>query len=140
MLIVSPPDNWRYDAYKRAEPVNEEALLEALEMGVLPASVASGEHVVCFYSLKCEFCRMSARKLVTLRERGEFSTAPIITIFGRGDNPDPSSFLEETGLQPDEVHFIDPAEFLRITGGVFPVILVMRGEAVVEAYNYRNLH
>ena len=140
VLIVSPPDNWRYDAYRRAEPVNEPALREALEKGVLPASVVSGEHVVCFYSLKCEFCRMSARKLVTLRERGEFSAAPLITIFGRGENPDASPFLDETGLRPDEVHFIDPAEFLRITGGVFPVILVMHGDEIVEAYNYRNLH
>ena len=140
VLIISPPDNWRYDAYTRARPVDEAALRESLSKGVLPATVTQGEHVVCFYSLKCEFCKMSARKLLTLRERGDFSRAPVIAVFGRGENPDPTPFLEETGLRPDEVHFIDPAAFLRITGGVFPLILVMRGEEIVEAYNYRNLH
>ena len=140
VLIVSPPDNWRYDSYARHELVNEQALQEAIEAGTLPASVADGDHVVCFYSLKCHYCKMSAQKLMTLRARGEFSPAPIIAIFGRGDNPDPAPFLEETGFQPDEVHFIEPADFLRITNGAYPLILVMADTAVVGKYNYRNLH
>jgi len=140
VLIVSPPDNWRYDSYARHELVNEQALQEAIESGILPASVAEGDHVVCLYSLKCHYCKMSAQKLMTLRARGEFSNAPIIAIFGRGDNPDPAPFLEETGFQPDEVYFIEPADFLRITNGAYPVILVMHGAEPVEKYNYRNLH
>ena len=140
VLIVSPPDNWRYDSYARHELVNEQALQEALEAGILPASVAEGDRVVCFYSLKCHYCKMSARKMTTLRERGEFSQAPVIAVFGRGDNPDPAPFLEETGFRPDEVHFIEPSDFLRITNGSYPVILVMHDGVPVEKYNYRNLH
>ena len=140
VLIVSPPDNWRYDSYARHELVNEQALQEALETGILPASIAEGERVVCFYSLKCHYCKMSAQKMTTLRERGEFSQAPVIAVFGRGENPDPTPFLEETGFQPDEIHFIEPADFLRITNGSFPVILVLHDGTPVEKYNYRNLH
>ena len=140
VLIVSPPDNWRYDSYARHELVNEQALQEALEAGILPASLLEGERVVCLYSLKCHYCKMSAQKLTTLRARGEFSQAPVIAVFGRGENPDPAPFLEETGFQPDEVHFIEPADFLRITNGSFPVILVLHDGIPVEKYNYRNLH
>lgn len=140
VLIVSPPDNWRYDAYARHELVNEQAFAEAVEQGILPRSVIEGEHVVCFYSLKCRFCKMSAQKLVPLRERGEFSQAPVIVVFGRGENTDTGPFFEESGLQPDEVHFIDPGAFLRITNGSFPVILIMRDSTVAGKYNYRNLH
>ena len=140
VLIVSPPDNWRYDAYARHALYNEQALQEALDTELLPASVADGGRVVCFYSLKCPFCKMSAQKLAVLRARGEFSDAPVIVIFGRGADTDTTAFFAETGLVPDEVHFIEPADFLRITNGSFPVLLVMQDGAVREAYNYRNLH
>lgn len=140
VLIVSPPDNWRYDSYVRHELVNETALREALDAEILPSSITAGDCVVCFYSLKCLFCKMSAQKLITLRARGEFSQAPLIIVFGRGEDTDTSSFFAETGLQPDEVHFIEPADFLRITNGAFPVILVMDHGQAVEKYNYRNLH
>ena len=140
VLILSPPDNWRYDSYVGRDMLNEPALREALDQGILPHSVVEGNHVVCFFSLKCNFCRMSARKLMTLRERGDFPDAPIIALIGRGEDTDTTPFLTETGFRPDEVHFIEPADFLRITNGAMPLILVMHDETVVEKYNYRNLH
>ena len=140
VLIVSPPDNWRYDAYSGSEPVNNGAFFGSLDDGVLPASIVDGEHVVCFYSLKCNFCKLSARKLATLRSRGEFSEAPLIVIFGRGEDTDTAAFFADTGLVPDEIHFIDPAVFLRITNGTFPVILEMDGREIRGIWSYRNLH
>ena len=83
---------------------------------------------------------MSAQKLATLRQRGEFSLAPVLVIFGRGQDTNTEAFFAETGLEPDEVHFIEPNDFLRITNGSFPVILVMNGMTVESAFNYRNLH
>ena len=140
VLIISPPDNWRYDSYVGRDMLNEPAFREALDQGILPHSVVEGDHVVCFFSLRCNFCRMSARKLMTLRERGDFTDAPIIALIGRGEDTDTAPFLAETGFRPDELHFIEPADFLRITNGAMPLILVMHDETVVEKYNYRNLH
>ena len=140
VLIISPPDNWRYDSYVGRDMLNEPAFREALDQGILPHSVVEGDHVVCFFSLRCNFCRMSARKLMTLRERGDFTDAPIIALIGRGEDTDTAPFLAETGFRPDEVHFIEPADFLRITNGAMPLILVMHDATVVEKYNYRNLH
>ena len=140
VLIVSPPDNWRYDSYGRSEPINEPAFREALAEGILPASIEEGDHIVCFYSLKCKFCKMSARKLMTLLERGDIEAMPIVAVFGRGDDPDPTPFFVETGLEASETLFIEPSDFLRITKGAFPVILVMHGPEITTSYNYRNLH
>ena len=61
-------------------------------------------------------------------------------IFGRGQDTNTEAFFAETGLTPDEVHFIEPNDFLRITNGSFPVILELQDGAVQNAYNYRNLH
>ena len=140
VLIASPPDNWRYSSYNRSEPVNRQAFQEALEQGLLPASLAEGDRVACFYSLKCPFCKLSARKIVTLRERGEFTEAPLIAVFGRGENTDTSAFLEETGITFDEVHFIEPDYFLRIVNGAFPLIVILHDGTITDTFNYRNLH
>ena len=140
VFIVSPPDNWRYSAYDRSEPINRQAFQEALEQGLLPASLVEGDRVVCFYSLKCRFCKLSARKIVTLRERGEFSEAPLIAVFGRGENTDTTEFLEETGITFDEIHFLEPDDFLLITNGAFPVIAILHDGDITAVYNYRNLH
>lgn len=140
VFIVSPPDNWRYDSYARHELVNEPAFREAVDQGILPHSVVEGDHIVCLYSLKCQFCKMSAEKIMTLRARDEFPQCPIIAVIGRGEDTDTTPFLEETGFAPDEIHFIEPADFLRITNGSFPVILVMHGDTIAETFNYRNLH
>ena len=140
VLIISPPDNWRYSSYNRKDPMNVQAYEEALDQGLLPASLREGDQVVCFYSLKCRFCKLSARKIVTLRERGEFSPAPLVAVFGRGDNTDTTEFLEETGISFDEVYFLEPADFLRITNGAFPLIVFLHDGAVTATYNYRNLH
>lgn len=140
VLIVSPPDNWRYDSYVGRDMINEPAFREAVEQGILPHSVVEGDHVVCFYSLRCNFCKMSARKLMTLRERGDFPNAPIIALIGRGEDTDTTPFLSETGFRPDELHFIEPADFVRITNGSMPLILIMHDATIAEKYNYRNLH
>ena len=140
VLIVSPPDNWRYGTYGGPELLNREVFDEALESGTLPHSIVEGDHVVCFYSLRCNFCKMSAQKLVTLRQRGEFSEAPVILVIGRGEDTDTTPFLTETGLEPAEIHFIEPADFLRITNGRMPLILVMHDDTALEQFNYRNLH
>ena len=140
VLIISPPDNWRYDSYGRSGAVNETAFRESIESSILPTSLTDGGHIVCFYSLRCEFCKMSARKLMTLRQRGDIEDLPITAIFGRGQNTDTTFFLEETGLQADEILFIEPADFLRITNGSFPVILVLHDGSIDAQYNYRNLH
>ena len=140
VLIVSPPDNWRYSSYDRKEPINAQAFHEALEQGILPASLAEGDHIVCFYSLKCKFCKLSARKLMTLLERGDIEAMPIVAVFGRGDDPDPTPFFIETGLEATQTLFIEPADFLRITNGAFPLIVILQDSTVTATYNYRNLH
>ena len=140
VLIVSPPDNWRYDSYGRSDAVNEAAFRESIDAGYLPAALTEGGHIVCFYSLRCEFCKMSARKLMTLLQRGDIENLPVTAVFGRGQDTDTAPFLEETGLQADEILFMEPADFLRITNGSFPVILVLHDGSIDAQYNYRNLH
>lgn len=140
-FIASPPDCWYYDKFSRHTDINEDIFHEAISSGELPSNILDGEHIVCFYSLKCEFCRMSAEKIATLRYRDEFSEAPVTILFGRGSNSsDPSSFFGDTGLHPDNWEFIDPSLFLKITKGEMPLILILNDGIITAKYSYRDLH
>ncbi len=141
IFIVSPPDNWRYENYNRGVTLNEEAFREGFETSVLPQEINEGEKVVCFYSLKCEFCRKSAQKIGTMRRMGTFSNAEIIAIIGKGeDSPDPERYFEETKLDCSKYYYISPSDFLRITNGSMPLILVMKDGEVIEKFRYRDIH
>lgn len=141
VFILSPPDNWRYSEYNRHTTLNSEAFTQAIETELLPKEITEGEKVVCFYSMRCEFCRMSAQKIATLRKRGDFSQAEIISIIGRGDDPiDPEIFFKETKLDCSKYYYIEPSDFLKITNGSMPLILVMKDGEVISKYQYRDIH
>lgn len=142
VFIVSPPDNWDYRKYSEHTEgsLNESALRERIESGIIPPSVTEGEKLVCFYSLRCEFCKMSAKKIATLRSRGEWPEMTAVILFGRGEDTDTTEFLRETGFRPDEIHFIEPEDFLTITNGSMPLILIMDNGEITEKYSYRDIH
>lgn len=141
VLIASPPDNWRYESYSRFTTLNEEAFSEALQEGLLPDYIMEGEHIVCFYSMKCQFCKHSAQKIGTMRRMGSFSNAPITAIIGTGADPvDPAPFFREARLECTDWHFIPGERFLRITNGEMPLILILKDGEVTAKYCYRDIH
>jgi Predicted membrane protein len=141
VFIVSPPDNWRYESYSRSTTLNEEAFKEALEEGLLPEYIMNGDHIVCFYSMRCQFCRRSAQKIGTMRRMGTFSSAPVTAIIGQGtDLVDPAPFFRETRLDCNDWHFIPAEKFLRITNGEMPLILILKDGEVTAKYCYRDIH
>jgi hypothetical protein len=139
VLIISPPDNWRYEGYGKYTTLNTSAFEKARSRKYIPERVFDGEKILCFYSLKCDFCRMSAIKLATLRKRGEFSEAPVIAAIG-GKERDAAYYFRETGLDCSDWFFIPPSIFFRITNGEMPLILVLKDGMVIEKYSYRDLH
>lgn len=139
VLILSPPDNWRYKDYAKYTTLNTEAFQEARTDGEIPARAFEGEKILCFYSLKCPFCKMSAQKMGTLRRMHTFPEAPIIVAFG-GEKRDAAYYFRENRLDCTDWFFISPSTFLRITHGDMPLILVLKDGVIQQKYSYRDLH
>lgn len=143
VFIISPPDNFRYESYKSDDMVNENFLREKVAEGVISPEIFQGEKIVCFFSVKCEFCSMSAKKLAILRRLGDFSRGEVISYFGKGETTtmsDAESFIESAGLDCYNIHFIQPDIFLKITNGAYPLILLIEDGRIVGKYSYRDLH
>ena len=138
VLISSPPDNWRYKYYSKDTSINAKAFEDAFKNDILKQEIKEGEKIVCFYSLKCNFCKMSAQKIGTMRRMKTFSNAEIIVVFG-GNPSDPSTFFKNNKLDCKNYFFISPEDFLRITNGKMPLILVMKEGKIIQKFSYRDI-
>ena len=145
VFTISFPDNWRYDSFGKYSQYNEQCLLESIKDGSIPDSFLKEGDVIIFISLKCEFCKLASRKIALLRRSdvGDFGMrgdSKIHAIIGRGDPPGcPECFFKETGLDCFDYVFMNPSEFLHITNGRMPLVLVVEREGY-KPYSYRQIH
>ena len=138
VFIISPPDNWRYTSYQKHTDVNVEALQKSKEQTIIPIELFDGERIVCFFSLKCNYCSKAAQKISVLRERGEFSNADIHIIFG-GEEKSTEEWFQNTKMQAKSVSFLPANDFLSITYGSIPLILHLKDGEIIEKYSYRDI-
>jgi len=109
-FIISVPDSWMFG--ESHERYNEERLMEL----DLPQESTC---VVAFVTHECPYCRMTRQKLDTMVGRHK--------------------------LPKDAVVYIEPKDigveqFINITYGARPLVLLMQDGEVVATYHYRNIN
>lgn len=136
VFTLSPPD---FMIRKSDAGLNEAALQEAFADKKLdPAILNSGNRILCFYGLGCQYCELTARKLAIIRKRHPDAKLNFIGIFW-GEQDTRRQFIEETELHYLETFFIDPVTFLTITNGKMPLVLVMKDGKITERLNYTGI-
>ena len=88
-----------------------------------PELKADGKRILAFVSTGCKHCKMAARKLnITLR-RTQLQDDPVHW-FVIGDSARFRNFIEETEVDPVRYDFLPASEFLKITKGTLPLIML----------------
>lgn len=145
VFTLNPPDTWKYKSQPEDIRGFSSAIFKsAVENGELPPYILENERIICFFSVHCEYCRLSASRLATLRSRGEFSNAPVTALFGTvgdgtGAEEAAEKFLHESGLTPDSCIFLDAFTFLKTVDGELPLIAVLKDGRAEAVYRYRDL-
>lgn len=145
IFTLNPPDSWKYKSQPEdIRGFSNAVFKNAVEDGKLPPSLLEREQIICFFSVHCEYCRLSASRLATLRSRGEFSSAPVTALFGTvgdgtGAEEAAEKFLHESGLTPDSCIFLDASTFLKTVDGELPLIAVLKDGRAEAVYRYRDL-
>ncbi len=139
VFIVSPPDNFT-SAYKPQQNLNVELFDEALQQPPLDElNLNEGKKVVCFFSTACDYCQMSAHKLSLMQQFYGFPAENICYVF-MGSEEGKSRFYELSQSQTyQDVICEDVVNLLKITNGVFPVILLLEDGEVVGEYEFRSM-
>ena len=88
-----------------------------------PELKSGDRQILAFVSTGCKHCKMAARKLdITLRH-AELSEE-LVHWFVIGDSVRFKKFIEETGVVPVRYDFLPPKDFLKITQGTLPLIML----------------
>lgn len=140
VFLVSPPDNFT-SAYKPQQNLNAELFDAALQKPPLDSlHLNECKKIVCFFSTACEYCQMSAHKLSLMQQFNGFPQENICYVF-MGSNEGVYRFYEiSQSVYYQSVIFDDVVGLVKITNGVFPVILLLENGEVVHEYEFRSMN
>ena len=140
VFAVSPPDNFT-SAYKPKQNLNVELFDDALQKSPLDElNLDEGKKVVCFFSTACEYCQKAAHKLTLMQQFNGFPAENICYVF-MGSEEGKARFYELSQSQTyQDVIFEDVVNLLKITNGVFPVILLLEDGKVIHEYEFRSMN
>ncbi|MBN1187891.1 MAG: hypothetical protein JXB49_36795 [Bacteroidales bacterium] len=140
-LILSPPDFMMYKAPETAGQKFDmnnltEQTIEKFTSHTQP-EFFNGKVAICFYSTKCNFCKLAAKKITILAEKIGFKEKVVYVFMGNPDEIEP--FYTGSGSGKFPYFIIHPKDFLRITHNQMPKIFFLEDGIVKHIYEYRNL-
>ncbi|MFO8054805.1 MAG: hypothetical protein R6U19_06540, partial [Bacteroidales bacterium] len=131
-FIISPPDS--FTAKSTQSRYNKEALTDFLTKN----NLNNNRLIVCFYGASCRFCQLAAKKLDVMIKKAETKSHMHIAFMGSSQKI--SSFVNDNvGIKDVSISKVEPGEFLRITHGKMPVILLLDNNNVIGGFGYRDL-
>ncbi len=136
--IISPPDFFYPELYSKISVVNKNGLDSlVIDNNQFPIKCDTGKKVLCFYSTKCRFCKLSEKKISSIVERNNIDHTKFANIFW-GDSTSLEKFYHEKSVH-FETAFLKSSDFMSITGGKMPLILLIEDRKIIERYGYRNI-
>ena len=140
VFLVSPPDNFT-SAYKPQQNLNAELFDDALQKPPLDSlHLNEGKKIVCFFSTACDYCQMSAHKLSLMQQFNGFPQENICYVF-MGSNEGVNRFYEiSQSAYYQSVIYDDIVSLVKITNGIFPVILLLENGEMVHEYEFRSMN
>lgn len=99
-------------------------------------NIVRGKHVICFVSSGCEFCEMAAKKLSIIQTRS--GSKDSFRYIAYDDNI--NELFTATHSTPFDHTTIPAEQFLKITHGRTPVILLVEDGKVITKYSYTILN
>lgn len=136
-FIISPPDIFVKGRYEPAEH-NQEVLDQAIDDGSIPADFISGRSLLSFYSTGCKYCKMAATRISVIVDKNQIDQANVHQVFW-GEETDPTEFYEKTHSMRFEYVGMPTKQYLDITKGRMPLILLIEDGEVVEEMTYRTI-
>ncbi len=132
-MIVSPPDNFFIEKYAKKTSYDQSSLTKFLSDN----HYDSGTKVICFFSPTCRFCRLAAKKIAVIAEKSARKDAFQYVFWGKQEKID--QFFEKTNTPIFPYMTLNGHDFLKITDGKMPLIVLLKDGKVEHKYGYRSL-
>ena len=137
-IILSPPDNLIPNRITPAE-MDRQSLRTGFAENLIPRELAKGRKMICFYSTSCKFCQLSSSRISAAFRKYELSKDKLYVLFLGNDKSAAIQFLENTEGLNSDYSFLPQAQFLDITKGRMPLVVMIDDGVVTRVWNYRQI-
>lgn len=138
VFMVSPPD-----FYFRSRTLSHDLSIEAFRPVADSLGYSKGRQAVCFYSGSCEHCRHCASKMAgIIRIHGIPADSVSVLFMQTHVNQDSVavSFYSEYGEGLELPYsYLHPYEFLPLTNGAMPIVVLFDNGEVIKEYDYTSI-
>lgn len=135
-MVVNPPDKI-WSLYYASSTINEEAFNtfvtsnDSLKLG-------SSVKILCFYSTTCHYCKLASQKVSQIVENNGLDATKVLNVFW-GEESTINGFYEETKATVTNYKMMDVMEFLTITEGSMPIIVLLKEGGDITVFDYRSI-
>lgn len=137
-VILSPPDNLIPSRISAAE-MDAEAMKKAFSEHLLPEELLHGNKLICFYSTSCRYCQLSSTRMSAAFSRYDLNRDILHTVFLLNSEQAIDDFLDQTRGIESSRSVMNSSNFLGITKGRMPLIMLMSDGKVEKVWNYRQI-
>ena len=139
VFAVSPPDNFT-PSYQPSQDLQTAFFESKLQQEPLSDfNLSEGKKVVCIFSSGCEYCKMAAHKLSLMQRFYGFPEKDVLYLFMGSEEGVERFFEESESFRYQYVVYNDVKSLLRMTNGVFPVLVFLENGKVEHEYGFRNM-
>lgn len=137
-FLLSPPDFLIQDQFKAYDEFNSEAITKEINRDIYqPLNITEGKKIVCFFSMKCNFCRMTGSKITTLSEKMDLDNNIAYVFFGKPAGL--QEYWDESHSKKFNYIFVPIEDFFKASGSHLPAVYFIEDGVVKEKYGYRTL-
>ena len=138
-IIINPPD---FIIHYSRPPERTGYKLNIDEMGSFSFQdstyrLSEGKKVICFFSLKCRFCKLTAQKLTIIQDRIK-KPLPIYYVLV-GETKDLDKFWAESKSYQFPNMIEKPEVFFKYSGNSLPAIFLLKNDTVFKKLNFDEL-
>lgn len=137
VFTVSPPDNVMKDFRRQSDTLNQELFKQNI-LSIDSLQLNEGKKIVCLFSTKCRFCRMSSQKLGIMQEHYDFPEDDVLNVFW-GTETGVEEFYRESEAHRYRHIIVDAKTMIETTNGLMPSLVFLNNGEVKLQYGYRNM-
>jgi uncharacterized membrane protein YphA (DoxX/SURF4 family) len=138
VFAAYPPDSYYRRVADEPHYVNQEKWAEQAQ-----TDSVTDKKIVCFFSTQCEHCINCAKKLSIMLSREQIDRENVLIYFmdyNDSAENEISLFLKDIMAGVDYPYtLLSPLDFIPITNGVMPVVIIADGEVIMQEFNSQSM-
>ncbi len=114
------------------------SLIENKEYNNPKIEFSKGKKIICFFSMKCKYCKLAAKKISIISDKIEYENDILYIFYGKEENI--SSFWEESQSKKFPYLVIPFDDFFKISGSRVPSIFYTENGKMIKNIGYRSIN